>query len=300
MKKAILFLLPLLLPMMAGAQGEVDTVKVIDRPEKVIFTESANGLAVDVHGSVNDSTYRYTYKHEYKSNERVKTTQRESKLDWNINYPFQKSDTTDSCSSNRPEIQVFTSGFYCGFGWNHVDKAFPDFRENIGHEYEFGILNLVALGFRPWKGARLSLGFGLESRRYHMHHYTDIAKDADGMLHVIDFPEGASRRNTNIHIFTLQFPLMLRQVVYKQTALFAGGVMNVNTGAHYTSKYRLADKDFSIVTRDLHQRKVTFDIVGGVSFDGFGFYLRYRPQNLFKSGFGPKMSTISTGIMLAF
>lgn len=300
MKKS-LFVMLALLPMFVTTvfAEEVDTVKVINKPNKVVFTESQKGLKVDVIGAEKDSAYRYTFTHENTPSGKTISSQQETRSnDVSINYPFQKNDTS-KCTAGESTCEVFTSGLYAGFGWNHVDKEYPDFRHNIGHEYEIGILNMLGIGVKPWKGGRFSLGFGFEWRRYHMHYHKDIDKAPDGLLYVTDFAEGSKDCSTNIHIFALQFPLLYRQMVSKKFAVWCGGVMNVNTGAHVTSKHKLDDRDYVIKIRDLHQRKVSFDIIGGFGMeDGLGIYLRYRPQSLFKKGYRPEMDTFSVGLTI--
>ena len=124
-------------------------------------------------------------------------------------------------------------------------------------------------------------------------------KNDDGMVDVTGFTDGAHKRNSNLNIFSLQFPLVFRQEVGRFNFAVAG-IMNVNTGGNLTNEYRLNDNDYNITTHHIGQRKVTFDVMGAVCYSGMGLYLRYRPQNVLKTTAGVQFNTLSAGIIIGF
>ncbi|MBO4379869.1 MAG: hypothetical protein J5784_02585 [Muribaculaceae bacterium] len=299
MYRKITFAIAVSFAMISSAVEQADTVKVIKNPNNVVITENPKGVRIDVTGNEADSVYHYSYESHHSSDTKVSTRQSEERaLDWNIEIPFRHDDKGHLKPEKKYSFDLSTSGLYIGWGWNNVDKAFPDFRDNIGHEYEVGILNLLALGFNA-RGNRLTLGFGMEYRRYHIRHF-NLDRTPENVVVMTDFPEGSTKSNANVKAFSLQFPLIYHRYLPKRWSVMAGGIMNVNTGCRLSTEYSLDGRDYSVQMRHLQKRDVTFDVIGGIQYNGLGMYVRYRPQGLFKDGYGPKMSTISMGFGIAF
>ena len=280
---------------MAAGAAEQDTVKIINNPQRVIITEDSTGSHIQILGKEQEKGFSFDYHVSHNADDQVQVEQRSR--DWELRLPFQR---TDTARSRTHHWSVVCSGFYGGFGWPQVENAYSTLKTNIGHEYEWGILNLVGLEYSTGHGQLFSLGFGLECRRYHMHNKEmRFFKNDDGMVDVTGFTDGAHKRNSNLNIFSLQFPLVFRQEVGRFNFAVAG-IMNVNTGGNLTNEYRLNDNDYNITTHHIGQRKVTFDVMGAVCYSGMGLYLRYRPQNVLKTTTGVQFNTLSAGIIIGF
>ena len=79
---------------------------------------------------------------------------------------------------------------------------------------------------------------------------------------------------------------------------FAGPLLQLSPWSKIEKKYTINDRDYNENIRKIHQRIFTCDLMGGVSWSGCGLYVRYQPQNLFKSGWGPAFKSISMGIII--
>lgn len=279
----------------AATATEQDTVKIIDNPHRVVITEDSTGSHIQILGEEQNKGFAYNYDVSHSPDANVRVEQK--KHDWDLRFPFQKKEFSGTCFSH---WSIVLNGIYGGFGWAHVEDGYTMLQDNIGHEYEWGILNLVGLEYSTGHGQVLSLGFGLESRRYHMHNIElQFFKNDEAKIDVTHFPELARHRNSDLNLFTLQFPLMFRQGVGDFTFCVAG-IMDVNTGGNLVNKYRLDEIDYKVKTRHIGQRKVSFDVMGAVSYKGLGLYVRYRPQSILEADAGAKISTLSAGIILGF
>ena len=274
-----------------------DTVKVIDNARRVVITERQANTKVEVVGNEADSTYRYTYTNRTVGDGKVVTEQKEDNVkDWSLNYPFRNND--GDLNGKNHHWDAFMSGLYFGWGGTNVNSSTPEFKGVMKCEFEIGILNLLGIAYN-YRNNRISLGFGIESRYYHMKDFF-LVKDLDDAVHIDNFPPTATKCKSEIRAFSLQFPLMYRLSLPKRWGIWAGGVMNVNTGLNLHNEYRIEDTEFDITTRNLKRRPITFDVMAGLSWECFGAYVRYRPQSVFKDGFGPKFNVISGGVMLFF
>ncbi len=285
----------------AFATTNQDTVKVIENPQRVIITEDSTGSHITVLSKDAEATNNnekgviYNYNVAHQGDAQVNTTQKSS--DWNLRFPFQRVDTA---IENKHHWSLILDGFYFGFGWPNVKSGVPAFKNNIGHEYEFGVMNLIGLQYSTNHKQYISFGFGIETRRYHMHNeQIYLFKDEHDMIDVTTFPDGAGKRSSNLCLTSLQFPLIFRQSV-GNFKFSVAGIMNINVGGSISNHYRLGDNDFDITTKNIGQRKITFDVMGGICYKALGLYVRYRPQNVLKNGRGPQFNTLSTGIILGF
>ena len=135
MKKTIL-LIAAMFAMAQVCNATSDTVTVIEQPSQVIITETPSGVKVNVQGSKDDESAKYTYSVEHQANDKVTTSQEK---DWEIRYPFSKNDESNHHWS------IVMSGFYMGGGIHHSwDK--------INNSFEIGLLNFAAINYDTHHG----------------------------------------------------------------------------------------------------------------------------------------------------
>lgn len=293
--KKIMLLSAVLLPLTMQAMNPAgtDTLSVINNPKKVVVIEEPTGVRVQVLGSSDDPTALFEYSTETSTEGSTEgsTSEDEGGNKWKINNPFVEKEAAGwSCAFG---------GFYFGWGKPHLRGSNPGFEKAFSSSTEFGILNAIGAQYKWSTGQTISLAVGVESRNLKAESGINFYKGENDVIVAGTFPEGATKTKSNIHVTSLQFPLTFKQRIYKEIDFFASGIMNVNW-AWANQDYRLNDIDHHLTTRKIHQRSVTFDIMGGFTFWGIGCYVRYRPQSVFKGGYGPKMSQVSAGVMLAF
>ena len=286
MKKTIL-LIAAMFAMAQVCNATSDTVTVIEQPSQVIITETPSGVKVNVQGSKDDESAKYTYSVEHQANDKVTTSQEK---DWEIRYPFSKNESNGHWS-------VTMSGFYMGGGIHHS-------WEKINNSFEIGLLNIAAVNYDSHHGQSISLGVGFHHKSFSLKRPNMLVRDeATDIVSPLFYPEGveAKDRSSNLNLWAFQFPLMFRQKIYKSLAIRFGGIMNWNYLAQVNNHYFIGKTEYNITQRGLKQNKITFDLMGGLTLGHIGIYCRYSPNEVFKKGYGPEIkNTWTLGGSLAF
>lgn len=303
MKKNLLLIAAFVAPIAMTAMSTVpvtsavDTVKVIDNARKVVITENKSNTTIDVLGTAADSTFHYTYTSRVLPDAHATTEQKEHiSRGQVIHNPF-KRNADEQSDEKKSHWSCIASGLYFGYGWANHNKTSVEFKDALKGNFEWGVLNLIGVAYHN-RSSRFSLGFGLEWRHYYVKNHT-LIKDDNGVIHLDNFPETSKANKAGIRAFSLQFPLIYRCRLPKNWAIWAGGVMNINTGLNLHTEYKIGDAEYDFTIRNLKRRVVTFDAIGGVAWKGIGAYIRFRPQSIIKDGFGPKFNVVSAGLMLA-
>ena len=289
MKKYFFFFAALLAVMQISAQS-IDTVKVINQPNQVIITETPSGVQMRVVGSENDKNDNYTYRVEHSSNDTIHTTQGS---DWELNFPYNLSFTKDTGH----HWSIVMSGFYMGGGIHHS-------WESINNSFEIGLLNFAAINYDSHHGQDISLGVGIHHKSFSLKRPNMFVRDeSTSIVGTTFYPEGleVNNRSSNLNVWALQFPLMFRQKIYKSFAIKFGGIMNWNYLANVHNHYKIGKTEYEITQRGLKQKKITFDLMGGLSLGHCGIYCRYSPNEVFEKGYGPEIkNTWTLGGCIAF
>lgn len=268
-----------------------DTVIVLDKPEQVIITETEKGTQVKVIGVENEREFSYTYKVDHTPNDSVHVKQSK---DFELKYPFPGANKNDSTR----HWSIIGNGLYLGGG----NCSMPEAKYMV----EFGILNIMGIEYNSHHGQQISLGLGLNLREIDLKSDYRFVRDPNtGIIGFENYPAGIERGNS-CHLWTtsIQFPLLYRQRIYKRLNLNIGGIMNWNVVAKCHTDYKFkpnADEqvDYHHQIGGLKYHRITFDAFGGISYNGFGVYFRYSPQNFLKKGYGPEIkNTWSVGVTL--
>lgn len=148
----------------------------------------------------------------------------------------------------------------------------------------------------------VSMGLGLHWQNFTIKNGNYFHKNSDRTITLQPFEEGQTKGSSELNFFSLQVPLIYRiNFGHKHRCAFhLGPVLNFNTGAHITTKYKADGSDVKITTGDLRQRKVTVDAIAVFSYYGIGVYARYSPMKRFNTSTGLEFGSFSTGIMFGF
>ncbi|MGM9869584.1 MAG: hypothetical protein ACI30R_08175 [Sodaliphilus sp.] len=203
-------------------------------------------------------------------------------VDW---YPL----LTDSVGWN------ITSG---GLAFGFVDAVASDAEVKPGKSFEISWLNVVGAKYNTGHGQRISVGVGLDWKNYKLATSQHFAPTDNG-ISLQPYPEGATKRSSRLKVFALELPVIVRQRFGRYVDVFAGEITNFNLHSSLLTTYTTSEgKVKESVSKNLHTSKVTFDVIGGVNYRKVGLYLRYSPCPVIKNGFGPKLNTLSWGIVL--
>lgn len=275
--KRYFYLLTALLAVAQMSAQSIDTVRVIDQPDRVVITQTSNGVRVNVVDSVSNYSF---------------TVNRESD-DWELNFPYNLSFTKDKSS----HWSIIMNGFYMGGGISHSWNM-------INNSFEIGLLNIAAVNYSSNHGQDISLGIGIHHRSYSLKRPNMLmVGDNDNVVSTTLYPDNVEikDRSSNLNLWTWQFPLLFRQKIYKSFAIRLGGIMNWNYKAHADNHYIIGNSKYNISQHGLKQNKITFDLIAGLTLSHTGIYCRFSPNEVFKKGYGPEIkNTWTLGGIIAF
>lgn len=284
------FTLAMAVMAMMGAHAQTitapDTVRVINNPSQVVITEKDGEVTLNVMGDGQNKDYNYQYRIKHGDNDLVSTTQREGH-DLEFNFPFKKGN--DSVDNKKPHAQLFTSDIYIGWGGHSIGPGLNGIVAG-GHR-EFGVLNFLSVGYVFNRNrTRLSLGSGIGYSTYSLKNRYFWERTDEGILGIYSI-DGVDydKHSATLSVVNIQFPLMFNQSLGRKWDVAVAGVMNWNCYASVNNSYRIDHDNHHISINGLHQRKISFDALGMISFRGIAAYVRYSPQSLFKGGCGPEL-----------
>ncbi len=283
----VIVALTLIAPL-AQAHGvsTADTVKVINRPSRVVISVDSGQVRVNVKGGYHARDYEYEYCVKPGNDVALVTEQHE-------NRPMCGTD-----SVKRPHLQVFLSDLYVGWGGNSVEKGNRELiKRSTTH---FGILNVIGLGaVFNHNRTRVSAGVGINWTWHRLNKPTFWNIGEEGNVVLEPSSDAIKSHRATLTVYSLQFPLLFSQQISKRWNIAAGPVLNWNFYARYRNGYSLDGKDYSTSARVRNVRGFSLDYVAMVSYNGVGAFFRYSPQSVFKTGQGPEIKNRWTlGIVL--
>ncbi|MDO4510872.1 MAG: hypothetical protein Q4B68_03520 [Bacteroidales bacterium] len=203
-------------------------------------------------------------------------------VDW---YPL----LTDSVGFN------ITSG---GIAFGFVDGISSEADVKMGRSFQISWLNVIGAKFNTGHGQRISVGVGLDWKNYKLASSQRFVV-GDGGVSVQPYPAGAKPCKSRLKVFALELPVIIRQRIGSRVDLFAGEITNFNVHSSIVSKWESAEGTVEeATTKGIHTAPVTFDLIAGVAYRKVGAYLRYSPCRVIKEGYGPKINTLSVGLVL--
>ena len=261
-----------------------DTVTVIEQPQQVIITETPSGTIVKVKGMKDNDEYNYTYQMEHAANDSIHTSQN---IDWDLNFPFKKNKKTNYHWS------IESKGIYFGGGL----KTSYDL---VNNSFNWGVLNIASVNYHTLRGQHFSLGVGYDNKRFSLKRPNCFVMDeATNIVGIESYPEGTVDRSSVLSIRAIQFPLLFQQDFGKEFHLVLGASMNWNVYAKCNTHYKINKTNYDVSYRGIKQNKITFDLIGALSFDGLAIYCRYTPGKFFKENYGPEIkNTWTMGLVL--
>ncbi len=285
MKKYLFFIAALFAVTQLSAQAP-DTVTVIDTPRQVIITETPTGTVVKVKGMKDNDEYNYTYQMEHAANDSIHTTQGR---DWELNFPFHKNKNKDY------HWAIVTKGLYFGGGL----KTSYDL---VNNNFNWGFLHILGVNYSTLHGQEFSLGIGYDNKRCSLKRpHCFVMDEASNIVSTSTYPDGVKDRSSVLSIRAIQFPLLFQQKLGGDFHIVLGASMNWNVYAKCNTHYKINKTNYDVSYRGIKQNKITFDLIGALSFDGLAIYCRYTPGNMFKKGFGPEIkNTWMLGGAIAF
>ena len=268
-----------------------DTIIVVNQAKKVTIEKKHNSMAVKVEGSVENPDYFYSQRMEVDSTAAVIIE--EKNADWDFNIPFiNKNSKTKKYRGN-----LCVGGF--GFGVVNAIETSEGMDMDMGASYEFSLDHLLRFNYNVLPATSVSMGFGMTWRNYRMTGRTRFIKEGDKLV-LGAYPEGSDIKFSRLKVFSLTVPFMINQSLGRKVVFSVGPVVNFNTHASLKTRYTLNGEKVKEKNNNIHQNRMTVDLMAKLRFNSLGVYAKYSPSDMLNTDFGPKFRSFSTGITLFY
>lgn len=285
-----------------------DTVIIVKKPNEVKITDGKGYLQIEISGKEENENYSYSLKRGY-SGENTSVI----KENWEFNIPFVNNNKEENIDTATSSINTYhkrakfsfniLDDLQFGMGLVTATSQANGMNVKMGNAgFEFILNNLASWKYKPAKGTSLTLGFGLDWRNYRMKGENRFVKE-DNKIKINKYPEGADINFSRLKIFSMTLELMLRQKLFDNVYIGAGGVANFNTHGSLKTRYSVGKgkekEGFKETSSSIHQEVVTFDLKGEISIKPLIFYVKYSPTNVMDTNYAPEFKSLSTGIIIA-
>ena len=292
MNKFLVLALSLLIGGLGSYANTVqDTIIVVNQAKKVTIEKKHNSMSVKVEGSEDNPGYFYSQRMEVDSTAAVIIE--EKNADWDFNIPFiNKNSKTKKYRGN-----LCVGGF--GFGVVNAIETSEGMDMDMGASYEFSLDHLLRFNYNVLPATSVSMGFGMTWRNYRMTGRTRFIKDGDKLV-LGAYPEGSDIKFSRLKVFSLTVPFMINQSLGRKVVFSVGPVVNFNTHASLKTRYTLNGEKVKEKSNNIHQNRMTVDLMAKLRFNSLGVYAKYSPSDMLNTDFGPKFRSFSTGITLFY
>mgnify|MGYP003290240059 FL=1 len=292
MNKFLVLALSLLIGGLGSYANTVqDTIIVVNQAKKVTIEKKHNSMSVKVEGSAENPDYFYSQRMEVDSTAAVIIE--EKNADWDFNIPFiNKNSKTKKYRGN-----LCVGGF--GFGVVNAIETSEGMDMDMGASYEFSLDHLLRFNYNVLPATSVSMGFGMTWRNYRMTGRTRFIKEGDKLV-LGAYPEGSDIKFSRLKVFSLTVPFMINQSLGRKVVFSVGPVVNFNTHASLKTRYTLNGEKVKEKNNNIHQNRMTVDLMAKLRFNSLGVYAKYSPSDMLNTDFGPKFRSFSTGITLFY
>ncbi|RLT76509.1 hypothetical protein D7V95_08135 [bacterium J10(2018)] len=269
----------------AVSVNKPDTIISVDNPEKIVFTESSDGISLRMK-LASDSVVEYEYVRD--------------DSDVSISAVRRKRTGSNGLSLLYKTGPVDWDLIFGGVSAGLVHAAGAPSGMHVEAAKSYEISAIFILGLRAYWNRHnwLTIGMGYNLRDYELNSTGRFVK-ADGAISVEPYPEGAHAGRSRLRAEAISMPLIYGHDLGRYFCLHAGPILNVTTGSSLKTTYEVGRNEEGYRAGGIYARKITADLYGAVTYRGWGLYVRYSPMKLIKSGCGPQFSTVSTGIVWA-
>jgi len=256
-----------------------DTVAVINDPLHVTITDNGGATTIEVNGTKNDPDYHFNY------NINADTT---SEASISLALPFVGNKLSHRATS---QITLFSNIYFGVLMPYNAPEA-------IRTSWEYGI-DVVGKCYN-YRGASFGIAVGIGGKEFIIRRGHTITC-MDDKLTLLPAPEGATDVRTHLSMGSIRIPIYYRQRIHRSLAFRVSATLNYNFLMRGTTNYMLDNMEYSQKISGLHQRAITPEFAFAIgTLDFGGVYVKWSPVSLFKSAYGPRLSTYSIGLTLSF
>ncbi|MBQ8224258.1 MAG: hypothetical protein IJZ86_02715 [Bacteroides sp.] len=276
-------------PTVAQESTQVTDSITIESPRSVQLVTKGDTMTVSVQGRDGNPDFSYIRQVVLAGDEPVVTKQRHS--NWDFDIPFKQRAKRKRAHQNEFRLHGFGLGLVSAVG------APQGMDVDMGSSFE---LMGPALEWAYYPGnspLNLSIGVGVNWKNYRMTGRTRFLKQ-DGNVVLGAYPEGADFKFSRLKIFSWTMPLLLNYDLGRHCDFSLGPMVNFNTHATLKTRYTLEGEKYKETEKNLHQNRVTVDLLAHFSINCIGFYAKYSPCKVLDTEFGPDFRGLSVGMTL--
>ena len=282
--------------MQANDKAYTDSINIVN-PNSVKVIEKDGKVTIEINGQKDNSDYIYSRTIEPSGESVV----REENRRMGFRIPFVDRDFRSGNVVKRRQNFFDASLCLGGFGFVMPLNA-PDalnFKTWQTVEWNFDHLVNVEYYPRDRRHTHFRLGFGMQWRIFGLDNMRWMRAD-DLTLTAVPWDSELHDRHSQINTYSLTIPFAIVQPLGSDFKLTAGAKACFNIHAKVYNRFSIDDVDYTESFGNLHQRVVTPEIFGALTWEGIGVYVNYAPCGLIKSGKGPDLESITIGLAIAY
>ena len=171
---------------------------------------------------------------------------------------------------------------------------------DMGQSYEIEWGDVISSQVRVGKKDFMRIGMGFDWRNYRVTDFKMFSKDERGVISMQDYPEGTEPKFSRIHTFSLSFPLKYYHYFNKNICFAVGPELYFTPYGSLKTRYYEGDEKRKITAGNVHQNRFSVGVGTEVIIHHVGIYYKYNPFNVLQSSYGPKFSSMTVGLKVAF
>lgn len=214
---------------------------------------------------------------------------------WNFELPLLKVKKT----ATRREVKFsFSSSFSFGFIAG-VGQA-KDVDIDMGQSFELEWGDVVSLETRIGRKSFVGIGLGFDWRNYRVTGFKQFQKGEQGIISMQDYPEGTEPKFSRIHTFSLSLPVKYYYGLGKHITLGIGPELYFTPYGSLKTRYYMNGEEQKLTAGNVHQNRFSVGIGADIIIHHVGIYYKYNPFPVLRTSHGPKFSTMTVGLKVAF
>lgn len=188
---------------------------------------------------------------------------------------------------------------HIGFGYDIVNSN--DFKPTFSSEF---LMNIVDISLSPTENLGIELGVDFTVNNFGSRESAFI-QSKDHLVKAVDFPSvklddigSQTKARGGINVFSFTAPLILKGIFGKfQVGAGAEACYNVSGETYYY--FRQENRRVEVSETKAKVTPFTYDFLAFLTYDDFGIYFKYRPQNapILPAG-GVDLSFVTVGLVL--
>ena len=214
---------------------------------------------------------------------------------WDFELPGVK---VKKSGSSKEVVVSLSSSLSFGFigGVNQAQGVSID----MGQSYEIEWGDVISSKVRVGKKDFLRIGMGFDWRNYRVTDFKMFSKDEKGVISMQDYPEGTEPKFSRIHTFSLSIPLKYYHYLNRKVYFAVGPELYFTPYGSLKTRYYEDGEKKKITSGNVHQNRFSVGVGAEVIVHHIGIYYKYNPFNVLNNNFGPKFSSMTVGLKVAF